>query len=289
MIDFVPDPALYPFQSRWFDSSAARLHYVDEGEGPPIVFCHGSPTWSFLYRRIIDGLRDRYRCIAVDYPGFGLSERPPRFGYTIGEITTVVGELIDHLQIDGFTVVGQDWGGPIGLGAAVARADRVQGIALGNTAFWPIEPLANRAFSVVMSSRPMQRRIRKQNLLVERFLLGSAGPTLTAAEADHYRRVHPTAEARRGLAAMPGQIRAARPLLEQLADDVPARLGDKPALAVWGMRDMVFRPKACLPRIRDAFTDVQIVELDRAGHFVPEDAADQFTAAIRDRFTTSDM
>ena len=52
-IDFTPDPALYPFESRWFDSSRGRIHYVDEGDGPPLLFCHGNPTWSFLYRDII--------------------------------------------------------------------------------------------------------------------------------------------------------------------------------------------------------------------------------------------
>ncbi|MFE3558523.1 haloalkane dehalogenase [Streptomyces sp. NPDC059193] len=284
MIDFVPDPSLYPFESRWFDSSAGRVHYIDEGTGPPIVFCHGSPAWSFLYRHIVKGLRDRYRCIAVDYLGFGLSERPAGFSYTISEHTAVVGELIDHLQLDDFVLMGQDWGGPIGLGAATRRADRVKGIVLGNTAFWPIEALANRAFSVIMSSRPMQRRILEQNLLVERFLLGKSGPTLSAAEADHYRMVQPTKEARRGLAAMPGEIRAARPLLEKLAQDVPARLGDKPTLAIWGMRDMVFRPKACIPRIRSSFTDLDIVELRQAKHFIQEDAPDQIAAAIIERF-----
>ena len=60
-IDFTPDPALYPFTSRWFDSSAGRVHYVDEGTGPVIMFFHGNPTWSFLYRDIIAGLRDQFR------------------------------------------------------------------------------------------------------------------------------------------------------------------------------------------------------------------------------------
>ncbi|MEU3747707.1 MULTISPECIES: haloalkane dehalogenase [Streptomyces] len=284
MIGFVPDPALYPFASRWFDSSAGRLHYIDEGTGPPIVFCHGSPTWSFLYRHIVKGLRGRYRCIAVDHLGFGLSDRPVGFGYTVAEHTAVLGELIDHLQLDDFVVMGQDWGGPIGLGAATTRADRVRGVVLGNTAFWPIERLANRAFSVMMSSRPMQRRILEQNLLVEQFLLGRTGPTLTTAEADHYRMVQPTKEARRGLTVMPREIRAARPLLERLAQDVPARLGAKPTLAIWGMRDMVFRPKACIPRIRSSFTQLDIVELRQAKHFIQEDAPDQITAAIIQRF-----
>ncbi|MFE5912105.1 haloalkane dehalogenase [Streptomyces wedmorensis] len=284
MIDFVPDESLYPFESRWFDASAGRLHYIDEGSGPALLFCHGSPTWSFLYRRIVTGLRDRYRCIAVDHLGFGLSERPRGFGYTIAEHTAVLGELIDHLQLDGFVVVGHDWGGPIGLGAASTRAARVRGIVLGNTAFWPIEPSANRAFSVIMSSRPMRRRILEQNLLVEQFLLGRLGPSLTEAEADHYRMVQPTREARCGLTVMPHEIRAARPLLERLARDVPALLGDKPTLAVWGMKDMVFRPRACIPRLHASFTDLDVVELPRARHFLQEDAPDEITSAIARRF-----
>jgi haloalkane dehalogenase len=284
LIDFIPDESLYPFESRWFDSSVGRVHYIDEGAGPPLLFCHGSPTWSFLYRHIVKDLRDRYRCIAVDYLGFGLSERPAGFGYTITEHTAVLGELIDHLQLDGFVLMGQDWGGPIGLGAVTARADRVRGIVLGNTLFWPIEAMANRAFSVIMGSPPMQRRILEQNFLVERVLLAELGRKLTAGEADHYRAVQPTAEARRGLAIMPKEIRAARPLLDQLARDVPVLLGDKPALLVWGMRDMVFRPNACIPRMRAAFTDLDVVELPRARHFIQEHAPEAIAEAIAKRF-----
>ncbi|MGO4202529.1 haloalkane dehalogenase [Rhodococcus sp. TAF43] len=284
MIDFVPDETLYPFESRWFDSSVGRVHYIDEGSGPPILFCHGSPTWSFLYRHIVKGLRDQYRCIAVDHLGFGLSERPENFDYRIAEHATVLGELIDHLQLDGFVVMGHDWGGPIGLSAATARADRVRGVVLGNTVFWPIDPLVNRAFSVIMSSRPMQRRILGQNLLVERFLLGELGRTLTEAEADHYRMVQPTEEARRGLTFMPKEIRAARPLLDQLAQDVPALLGHKPTLAVWGMRDMIFRPKVCIPRMHAAFADLDVVELPRARHFIQEREPDEIISAIANRF-----
>ncbi|MGF7120210.1 haloalkane dehalogenase [Rhodococcus sp. BE178] len=230
------------------------------------------------------GLRDQYRCIAVDHLGFGLSERPENFDYRIAEHATVLGELIDHLQLDGFVVVGHDWGGPIGLSAATARADRVRGVVLGNTVFWPIDPLVNRAFSVIMSSRPMQRRILGQNLLVERFLLGELGRTLTEAEADHYRMVQPTEEARRGLTFMPKEIRAARPLLDQLAQDVPALLGHKPTLAVWGMRDMIFRPKVCIPRMHAAFADLDVVELPRARHFIQEREPDEIISAIANRF-----
>ncbi|WP_132991609.1 alpha/beta fold hydrolase [Gordonia zhaorongruii] len=284
-IDYVPDSELYPFESRWFGSSSGRVHYIDEGEGRPIVFCHGSPTWSFLYRRIVSRLRGGFRCIAVDYLGFGLSERPDGFGYTVAEHTGVLGELLDHLCLDDAIVVGHDWGGPVGLGAAVDRAARVSGIVVSNTVFWPIDPIPNRAFSAIMNTRPMQRRILDRNILVERFLLGGLQKVLSLGEADAYRGVQASPEARRGLAVMPGQIREARPLLADLAVDVPAVLGDKRALAIWGMRDPAFRPRTCLPRVRSAFRDLDVIELPEAGHFIQEQAPDAIASAIAERFS----
>ena len=76
MREFTVDRSLYPFESRWFDGRHGRMHYIDEGHGTPIIFFHGNPTWSFLYRNIITRLRGKFRCIAVDYLGFGLSEHP---------------------------------------------------------------------------------------------------------------------------------------------------------------------------------------------------------------------
>src|SRR3954453_18113646 len=98
-VDFRPSPELYPFKSRWLESAAGRVHYVDEGYGEPILMCHGNPTWSFLYREVIRLLRDRFRCIAVDYLGFGLSDRPPGFGYAPGEHARVLGELVGALDL----------------------------------------------------------------------------------------------------------------------------------------------------------------------------------------------
>ncbi|MGW2665110.1 haloalkane dehalogenase [Nocardia tengchongensis] len=284
LIDFVPDKNLYPFESRWFDSSAGRVHYIDEGSGPTILFCHGVPTWSFLYRHIVQELRNRYRCVAVDYLGFGLSERPDDFGYTVAEHTAVLGELIDHLELDDFIVMGHDWGGPIGLGAVTTRADRLRGIVLGNTTFWPPEAKANQIFSRLIRTPMMQRQVLEKNFLVERVLLGELGRKLTPAEIDHYRSVQPGTEARRGLGVIAKQIRDARPLLEQLSRDVPAILADKPTLLVWGMRDMVYRPKGHIPRMRATFTDLEVVELPRAQQFIQEHAPDEIATAIAKRF-----
>src|SRR3712207_6561066 len=108
--DFRPSPGLFPFESRWLDSAAGRVHYVDEGEGRPILMCHGNPTWSFLYRNVIAELRDRFRCVALDYPGFGLSERPPGYGYTAAEHAEVVGELVRELDLRDFVVMAHEIG-----------------------------------------------------------------------------------------------------------------------------------------------------------------------------------
>jgi haloalkane dehalogenase len=281
-ITFTPDRALYPFESRWFDSSAGRMHYIDEGSGPPILLCHGNPTWSFLYRGIVTRLRDRFRCVAVDYLGFGLSERPDQYGYTIEEHARTVGELVDRLGLDNFLVMGQDWGGPIGTAVAVERADRVAGVVLGNTWFWPAT-WNFRLFSRVMSSPPVQRKILEDNAFVERLMPRAMTKQLTEQEMNHYRQVQPTPEARKGVAEMPKQIVAAYPLLERLSREVPARLGSKPALFVWGMKDFGFRP-SMLCRLAAAFPDHVAVVLPNANHYIQEDAPDTIADAIAKRF-----
>jgi haloalkane dehalogenase len=286
-IEFAPDPQLYPFESRWFDSSRGRVHYIDDGpldaKGPPLLLFHGNPTWSFLYRHIIVALRDRFRCIAMDYLGFGLSDRPAGFGYTIDEHARVMGEFVDHLGLDGYLTMGQDWGGPISMAVAVERADRVRGVVLGNTWFWPADVLTTKLFSRVMSSPPMQYAILHRNFFVER-LIPAGTQRVSAAVMEHYRAVQPNAEARKGVAEMPKQILAAHPLLARLAEEVPAKLGAKPALFVWGMKDFAFRPGPTLPRMRAAFPDHVVVELPHAKHFIQEDAPVDIAAAIGQRF-----
>ena len=258
------------------------MHYVDEGQGSPILFLHGNPTWSFLYRHLISSLRDRYRCVALDYPGFGLSDRPTGYGYTPGEQAGVVGEVVDQLGLDGMVIMGHDWGGPIGLAAACARPDRVAGLLLGNTWFWPSERRA-RIFSAVMSSPPMRWAVRERNFFVERILPAGVARRLTAEELEHYRAVQPTPAHRAGVVEFPRQIVAATPWLEQLARDVPERLGAKKTLITWPGRDVAFPEKPMLRQVCSAFRDVTVVRLPTAKHFFPEDASEEVAAAITDR------
>ena len=282
-MDFKPSPALYPFDSRWLESSAGRVHYVDEGRGQPILMCHGNPTWSFLYRNVIRSLSDRFRCIAVDYPGFGLSERPRNYGYTAAEHAGVVRELVRELDLSDLIVMGHDWGGPIGTAVAGSDPALVSGLVLGNTWFWPADRRA-RIFSRIMSSRALQAAILKRNLFVERILPSGISRELSPEEMEHYRAVQPTAEARVGVAELPRQITAATPFLAELAESVPRRLGHKRVLVTFPMRDVAFKAGDVLPRMREAFSDIEIVELPDAKHYFVEDAPDEVARAIAARF-----
>lgn len=280
---FRPSPELFPFESRWLESSAGRVHYVDEGSGRPILMLHGNPTWSFLYRRPIAQLRDSFRCVAVDYPGFGLSERPPGYGYTPAEHAGVVGDLVRQLDLRDLIVMGHDWGGPIGLSVAAADSGRVTGLVLGNTWFWPPDR-SYRAFGRVMSSPPMRWAIVRRNFFVERVIPGATARKLSEAEMEHYRAVQPTPRDRVGVAEFPRQILAAGEWLGEVERAVARELSGKRVLITWPMRDVAFTASKALPRVRAAFTDAEVVELPRAKHYFLEDAPDDVIAAIRRRF-----
>ena len=283
-MNFTPSPELYPFESRWLESSSAgRIHFVDEGDGQPILMCHGNPTWSFLYRHVIRALRGRFRCVAVDYPGFGLSDRPTGYGYSAAEHAAVVGELVRELDLSELIVMGHDWGGPVGMWVASSDPGRVAGVVLGNTWFWPPDR-RGRVFSRVMSSPPMQWAILRRNFFVERVLPSGINRKLSPAEMDHYRRVQPTPEARVGVAELPRQIVAATPWLAALSEAVPRELGRKRALITFPMRDVAFRPGDVLPRLRAAFVDAEVLGLPEAKHYFVEDAPGEVAEAIAARF-----
>jgi haloalkane dehalogenase len=281
--DFTPSRELYPFTSRWFEASSGRVHYVDEGTGPPILLLHGNPTWSFLYRHLIRRLSASFRCVAIDYLGFGLSDRPVGYGYTPSEHSTVVGELVDELELDQLIVMGHDWGGPIGATMAAARSKRIAGLVWGNTSFWPPNrPF--RVFSAAASTRPLRWAILNRNVLVERVLPLRMRRDLSDDEMEHYRAVQPTPASRIGVAEFPRQMVAATPWFEQLSRDVPEKLGSVRTLITWPMRDFEY-PPSFLARLQSMFSDVHTIKLSAAGHFPQEDAPDEIAQAIRARFS----
>ena len=279
-MDFVPDKALFPFESKWFDGAGPRVHYIDDGKGRAVVMFHGNPTWSFLYRKVINQLKGQFRCIAVDYPGFGLSERPSGYRYTPQEHAQVIGKLIDFLGLDGFIVLGQDWGGPIGMTVALERASRVAGLVFANTWYWPAQGSLN-TFSLVMSSPPLQWLILNRNSFVNFIMPRSVATPMDPAVFKTYQNAQPSPQTRCGVAEFPKQIRLARPMLERLAANVPTVLGDMPMELVWAMKDPAFGNPAVLARWQRDFPSAKVTKVANANHYIQEDAPEEVAAAVK--------
>lgn len=284
VVDFTPDPGLYPFTSHWFDSSVGPVHYIDEGSGPPLLLMHGNPDWSFLYRKIVDRLRSEFRCVAPDYPGFGLSVHPSGYGYTPAEHAGVIGELVDHLALDGMVVMGQDWGGPIGLDIASRNPDRVRGLVMGNTWFWPSDDRLTRVFSKTFGTRPLQWLITNRNIFVTQVMRRSLRVKLSDKEFAHYTDVVPTPESREGIAVFPKQILGAHQWLGELERRVADTLRNKPVVLIFGRKDPALASDDTIARWRSEFPEATVIELPEAGHYIQEDAPDEIVEAIRGRF-----
>lgn len=273
---------LYPFESRWLDTPRGCLHYVDEGQGAPIIFLHGNPSWSFEYRGPIDTLRDRYRCIALDHLGFGLSGRStdPLDHHPAAHAERFA-TLLDHLDLAGVVLVVSDWGGPVGLSAARARPERIRGLVVLNSWCWPVSDILRfRLFSATMSSGLARHLVERHNLFVRGLMPLGVGrrEVLTREVMAHYAHAQSDAAARAASVALPGYITGAS---DWLANVWQGRrvFADKPALVLWGLKDPAFR-RDQLQVWQAALTNCRTRELRDCGHFVAEEAPDEVGAAI---------
>ena len=256
---------LYPFEPR----RVAGISHVDVGSGPTLLFVHGNPTWSFLYREVISGLMDRFRCVAVDLPGFGLSEPPAGFRFTPLEHALALERFVLEAGLTDVTLMGQDWGGPIGFAVAGWQPDRFSGFVVGNTWAWPMRKpgagtwsrLAGGPGARLMIDRGVQAGTRRRHLPEE--------------VVEHFRRPA-RLEAVQGLGRA---VSGAAPFLAEVERGLQ-RLRDRPALVVWPTADPLFGASE-RARWEALFEDVQTVELAGAGHFIQEDAPEEIVEAIR--------
>lgn len=276
---------LFPFESRFIELGGHRIHYVDEGSGPPLLMLHGNPTWSFLYRHLIGLLRDRFRCIALDYPGFGLSTAAEGYDLLPQSHEAVVSGFVEALDLRGFTLVVQDWGGPIGLGLAGRHPQRVAALIIGNTWAWPVsdDPHFVR-FSKLMGGPIGGVAIRHFNAFVNLMIpLGTKRRKLSPAEMRAYREPMSTRPRREATHVFPREIVGSNAFLSRVESGLP-RLRGKPTLICWGDADIAFRSRE-RARFEAAFPGAGTVVLEGAGHFIQEDSPREMADAIRDWWT----
>lgn len=272
-------PEQFPFESRFAEIDDARIHYVDEGSGPPLLMLHGNPTWSFLYRHLITRLRADFRCIALDYPGFGLSSADADYRFTPAEHAAVVAAFVEHLDLRDYTLLVQDWGGPVGLSAATHAPERVKAMVIGNTWAWPMSDPPTVLFSLLLGHLPGHVLTRRLGMFTNVLLPRARGHSrLTEDEMAMYRGPHPTPVARVPVQTFARQLLEGRGFLADLERRLPGLL-DKPALLLWPTADPAFRSNV-RRRWQELLTNSETVLLEGAGHFFPDDVPDEAAGAI---------
>lgn len=291
----------YPFASHRFDRGGVRLHYVDEGSGPPVLFVHGNPSWSYLWRWPILTLRDRFRCVAPDHVGMGLSDKPgeDRYAYTLASRVDDLDALVEHLIAErgapdrGWTLAMHDWGGPIGAAWAARHPERVARLVVLNSAAFP-NPHGERVrvplrvpFRVLRETRLGERLFLRHNLFARLATLPPLGVRRPMPRAVRAAFLAPTAD--------PANRRA----IQRFVQDVPLRPGDPawpllhdagealaalahlPVLIGWGLRDVVL-DRAMLDEWRRRFPAARTHAYEDAGHYVLEDTGYRFLVELRD-------
>jgi haloalkane dehalogenase len=277
--DGLPD---FPFAPHYRDVDGLRLAHLDEGEGPPVVFFHGEPTWSFLWRQVIPPVRDAgFRCLAPDLVGFGRSDKPTDLGwYSYDRHADLAATLLENLDLREATFVVHDWGGPIGLRIAVEHPDRVARLAILDTGLWTGRQRMSEAW---WAFRNFVERTEDLpiSLLVDRATRRGLGDAEKAA----YDAPFPTPESKAGARAFPLLIpheedapgaAAGRAVLQALSGD------DRPTLFLWADSDPVLSLKVG-ERLAEAIGHPGIDHvIPDASHFLQEDQGRLVGEKIRD-------
>ena len=269
----------YGFAPHYVDQDGLRLHYLDEGSGPPVLLLHGEPTWSYLYRKVIPELTGAARAIAPDYFGFGRSDKPLRLeDYTYDFHAGSIARLVEQLDLRHLTVVVQDWGGPIGLRLAVEQPERVARLVIMNTGIGGGRPPSDEW----LRFRDFLRRVGTE-LVPGKLVRISAVQPMSDEVEDAYSAPWPVPESKAGILAFPDLV----PISPE-HPDVPAHLAvreqlgrwEKPALVLFSDSDPIFSPRAA-ERIAEHIPGALEPEIVAgAGHFLQEDRGEQIGRRI---------
>ena len=272
---------LYPFRSRYFAHRGARLHYVDEGQGPAILFSHPAVGWSFMYREMVRILRRRFRCIAIDYPGFGLSGTPEGWPFTLQAQSEALEALADHLGLAEAIFLGHDTGGASAFALAARRPRLARGFILTDTIIFPVQdfPHINR-FLAVLGSWPFRLLNEQLNLMMRITIhLGFAAKKLTAAEKQGYLQPAGTAERRRSVIRVLTALRREKTLMESITAAFSGQLRHKPALLICGENDKLVK-LGVYQRIIDTLGQVEAHLVPGEEHFPHEGQAEWMARRI---------
>lgn len=276
------DKEEFPFNSKHFELPMGRMHYIDEGNSDhSIVMVHGNPAWSFTYRRLIACLSIKYRCIALDHIGFGLSDKPEKWDFLPESHAENFEKLLNHLDVKSITLIVGDWGGPIGLSYAVNHSERVKSIIITNTWMWSVKGVFHyEMFSRFMGGIIGRILIRKYNFFVKVLMKKMFRTEIAPHVHQHYIEPLIKPEDRKGCWVFPKQIIGSSNWLSSLWEKRDT-FANKPSMIVWGNKDIAFRDIE-LNEWKKMLRNVDVHEYDNVGHFVQEELADDMCPLVEE-------
>ncbi len=200
----------FPFESHFVEVHGAKMHYLDEGQGDPILFLHGNPTSSYLWRNIIPHLSGQARCIAPDLIGMGQSDKPD-IAYRFFDHFKYIEGFIEALDLRNITLVLHDWGSGLGFHYAATHPENIKGLAFMEAIIRPVTwagfpPKYKFAFKAMRTDRIGWLMLSGLNLFVNQILPGGMLRKLTAEEWARYRAPYPTPHSRRAVRQWPREI-----------------------------------------------------------------------------------
>ena len=274
----------WPYEPKWFDAADGRMHYVDEGQGRPVVMVHGNPAWGYLYRNFISAVTEAgFRAIVPDHLGFGRSEKPDeRVLYRIREHSERFEALLESLDLQKVTLVAQDWGGPIGLYWATRHPERVRSLFILNTLGHRPREKVKLPFilNLIRWAGVGEVLVKGLHIFVRGFMFRAGvakRDRLTAEIRAAYLSPHPTWSSRTAILVFPREIPegpdgTVSDLLGEVESGLVEHFKDKPIHIAWPMKDPAFGPDGLDAYWLGTFPDAEVTKVEDASHYIQEDA-----------------
>ena len=272
----------YPFTSHFTKTNGHKLHYIDEGKGNILLFVHGTPSWSFDFRKRIKKLSSSFRCIAIDHIGFGLSDKPEHYDYSTQNHSNTLEQFILEKELTDITLIVQDFGGPIGLNVAIKHPHLIKHIVVFNSWLWSSADDPHfKKFSKILRNPLLPFLYRYLNFS-PRFVLpttyGDKKPTKHILK--HYTKPFASSTERNGTLAFAQSLLNDQDWFQELWNKKES-IANKPTLCIWGMKDPVIIPKY-LDKFQSGFINSTTIKLENCGHFPQEEEPDIAADAIAD-------
>ncbi len=275
------DQQEFPYEGRYCSVDGGSMHYVDEGVGEPVVFVHGFPSWSFMWRGPIRDLSVKHRCLAMDHIGFGLSDKPEHWSYTPEAHARNFRKFLDHAGVNTYSLVVHDFGGPIALAHALEFPTRVKRITIINSFMWSLKSDPN----FVKFDHKVNGPIGKLALTATPIGLGKMLHDMVGQKEkvaskiyDQYTGPFHNSVERQG----PYGLAKAYIGSSQWLYDLWVRreaLANIPIQIIWGMRDRLFATSH-LDRWRQHWPQADVVTFPESGHLVLEEKPKEVEAAV---------